>query len=108
VLANMSFPGTFSFIGEFLILIGLGLKNFVLCLFSGLTMVLSAAYSLMLYTQVMLGNIKIDFIKRYCDVTKREFFCLFIYALFVLVLGIMPNFMLEGFVAITPFYLNFI
>lgn len=108
VLSNMSFPGTFSFIGEITILIGVGLKNFMLCFLSGITMVFAAAYSLYLYSFVMLGSPRDFFIKKYADVTKREFVCLFLLAFFTLFLGVFPMYVLDGFYSMVPFYLDFI
>ena len=63
VLANMSFPGTFSFVGELLIFFGLIFVNFLVCILAGSTMVFSAAYSLLFYTNTMLGNMNYFFIK---------------------------------------------
>lgn len=108
VLSNMSFPGTFSFIGEITILIGVGLKNFMLCFLSGITMVFAAAYSLYLYSFVMLGSPRDFFIKKYADVTKREFVCLFLLAFFTIFLGVFPMYVLDGFYSMVPFYLDFI
>lgn len=108
VLSNMSFPGTFSFIGEITILLGIGLKNFLLCLISGLTMVFSAVYSLYLYSFVMLGAPNVFFFKKFGDLTKREFFLLVFLAFFTLFFGFMPYFILDGFYVVTPYYLDFV
>lgn len=94
VLANMSFPGTFSFIGEVLIFFGLIFVNFFLCMFSGITMVLSAAYSLLFYTNTMLGNINHFFIKYFSDVSRREFYMIGSLSFLTLLLGIFPNLLL--------------
>jgi NADH-quinone oxidoreductase subunit M len=45
-LANISLPGTFNFVGELLIFIGIFYKNSTIALFAGLGVVLSAAYSI--------------------------------------------------------------
>lgn len=98
-LANMSFPGTFSFIGELLIFFGLVFVNFLVCLISGITMVLSAAYSLVFYTNTMLGNVNYFFVKYFSDVSRREFFIIFSLVFLTLLLGIYPNlilFIVEG------------
>jgi proton-translocating NADH-quinone oxidoreductase chain M len=91
VLSNMSFPGTFSFIGELLIFFGLVFVNLAVCILSGITMVLSAAYSLALYTHAMLGNINGFFVKFFADVSKREFFMLSVLVFLAIILGIFPN-----------------
>jgi NADH-ubiquinone oxidoreductase chain 4 len=59
-LANMSLPGTSSFIGEFLILVGAFQRN------------LGAAYSLWLYNRVVSGNLKPDFLYKFSDLNGRE------------------------------------
>ena len=45
ILANMSFPTTVNFIGEFLIYTGIFEQNFLIGLWSALSIVLSAGYS---------------------------------------------------------------
>ena len=94
VLANMSFPGTFNFIGELLIFFSLVFINFLICFFSGFTMVLSAAYSLALYTHTMLGNLNYFFVKYFSDVSRREFFMLSSLTVLTLLFGIFPNLIL--------------
>lgn len=94
ILANMSFPGTFSFIGEVLIFFGLIFVNFFVCIVSGLTMVLSASYSLLFYTNTMLGNINHFFVKYFSDSSRREFFMIGSLVALTLLLGIFPNLIL--------------
>lgn len=99
VLANMSFPGTFNFIGEVLIFFGLIFLNVLSCIFSGSTMVLSAAYSLALYTHVTLGNVNYMVVKFFSDTSKREFFLLALLTGLTVLFGIFPNlivFIVEG------------
>ena len=52
-LANMSLPGTSSFIGEFLILVGAFQRNSLVATVAVLGMILSTAYSLWLYIDVI-------------------------------------------------------
>lgn len=94
VLANMSFPGTFSFIGEILIFFSLIFVNFFLCVASGFTMVLSASYSLALYTHTMLGNLNTFFVKYFSDLSRREFFMIGSLTFLTLLLGVFPNLVL--------------
>lgn len=94
VLANMSFPGTFSFVGELLIFFGLIFVNFLVCILAGSTMVFSAAYSLLFYTNTMLGNMNYFFIKSFSDVSRREFFMIGNLVFFTILLGIFPNIIL--------------
>jgi NADH:ubiquinone oxidoreductase subunit 4 (subunit M) len=45
-LANIGFPGTSSFVGEFLILTGVFQTNLVAVVLSGLSMILGGGYAL--------------------------------------------------------------
>jgi NADH-quinone oxidoreductase subunit M len=91
VLANMSFPGTFNFIGELLVFFGLVFVNFFVCLLSGVTMVFSAAYSLALYTHTMLGSLNPFFVKHFSDLSRREFCMIFVLVVLTVFFGIFPN-----------------
>jgi len=60
-IANMSFPGTCNFIGEFLIFLGiadsLAVKEpFILLIFSGFGIILSAIYSIYLLNRILFGT----------------------------------------------------
>lgn len=103
VLANMGFPGTFSFIGEVLIFFGVIFLNLVVCLLAGTSMVLSAAYSLTLYNHTMLGNVNSVFVKYFSDLSYREVFMLGSLAVLTVLFGIFPNLVilpLEGHISI--------
>lgn len=106
VLANMSFPGTFSFIGELLIFFGFVFSNAMLCLFAGATMVFSAAYSLALYTHTMLGGLNFFFVKYYSDLSRREFFIIGSLVFLTIFFGIFPNLIIFLIEANSPFYLD--
>ncbi|XP_037409589.1 NADH-ubiquinone oxidoreductase chain 4-like [Triticum dicoccoides] len=71
-LANMSLPGTSSFIGEFLILVGAFQRNSLVATLAMLGMILGAAYSLWLYNRVVSGNLKPDFLYKFSDLNGRE------------------------------------
>jgi NADH-quinone oxidoreductase subunit M len=59
-MGNVGFPTTSNFIGEFLILIGIFIKNPFIALFAGFGIILSAVYSFWLYTRVFFGTLKTD------------------------------------------------
>lgn len=107
-LANMSFPGTFSFIGEFSVLLGIAFDNIMIAFLAGLSMIFSAIYSLILFSSVMLGKINYNFIKVFGDLTKREFIILTFLVFFVIFFGIFSNIILYGLYSISPFYLDFV
>ncbi|KAF3648632.1 NADH-ubiquinone oxidoreductase chain 4 [Capsicum annuum] len=73
-LANMSSPGTSSFIGEFLILVGAFQRNSLVATLAALGMILGAAYSLWLYNRAVFGNLKPDFLHKFSDPNGKEVF----------------------------------
>lgn len=73
ILGNISFPGTSSFIGEFLILNDVVNVNFELVFFIGLILFLCTVYSLYLYNKVIFGNLNLLKINYIFDLTRREF-----------------------------------
>ena len=95
-LANMSLPGTSSFVGEFLILLGAFQRNTLIATLAAVGMVLSAAYSLWLYNRVVFGAWKVHSMNTFCDFNRREAFILLPFVLAVLWMGIYPEIFLES------------
>jgi NADH-quinone oxidoreductase subunit M len=89
-LSNIAFPGTSSFVGEFLLLIGLFQENVFCSIFAGLSVILSGAYSLWLFNRVAFGNLKSEFLKIYSDITFKEFFILICLCIVSLYIGLLP------------------
>nr|YP_009306119.1 NADH dehydrogenase subunit 4 [Corchorus olitorius]AOO95956.1 NADH dehydrogenase subunit 4 [Corchorus olitorius] len=87
-LANMSSPGTSSFIGEFLILVGAFQRNSLVATLAALGMILGAAYSLWLYNRVVSGNLKPDFLHKFSDSNGRE---VSIFIPFLIGMGVHPK-----------------
>lgn len=73
-LANIGFPGTGNFLGEFLIFIGSFKINTILTIFSALSLIISAIYSLWLYNRISFGNLKIQYLKNFLDLNLKECF----------------------------------
>ena len=90
-LANLSFPGTSSFIGEFLVLLGILKLNTTITFLSATTMIFSGAYSIWLYNRIAFGNLKIYYIKNFIDLTKKEFLIFLPLIVFTILLGIYPS-----------------
>ncbi len=90
-LANIALPGTSSFVGEFLLLIGIFKINIVTCIFSAFGIILCGSYSLWMYNRIVFGNLKLDYTSIYQDITKREFFVLMPLILFIILGGIYPS-----------------
>lgn len=95
ILANISIPGTSSFIGEFLVLIGTYNSNTSVAFLATTGIILGAAYSLWLYNRVIFGNLRVDFISSFYDVTRREFYIFIPLVLLVFIIGVYPDIFLN-------------
>ena len=58
-------------------------------------MLFSAIYSIWLFNRVCFGNLKIQYINKYRDMTRREFFYVFPLAFLTIALGIAPDIILS-------------
>lgn len=112
-LANISFPGTFNFIGEFFVLLGLFIDNPCLAILTIFVMILSTCYALWLYNKLFSGLLtsyllntsnkfsstplffKRSFFLYFNDINLREFYCLVYLLLPTLMLGVIPIFFLD-------------
>jgi len=90
ILSNFGFPGTFNFIGEFLLTFGILNYSFFIAFLSTFSLVLSLMYSLFLYNRIFFGFIKSFFIKFYSDITRLEFIFLLIFLIIIIFGGILP------------------
>lgn len=93
--ANMSIPGTSSFVGEFLILIGAFQANNYAATLASIGMILGGAYSIWLYNRVVFGNFKPNFLDHFADLNRREVCCCAPLLIAVLWMGIYPGTFLE-------------
>nr|AVK39542.1 NADH dehydrogenase subunit 4 [Paralemanea sp.] len=89
--ANIGFPGTSSFIGELLILLGAFQSSIVLTIFISFSMVLSAAYSIWMFNRIMFGVLKVQYFSTFQDVSRKEFTILSLMVLLTLWMGIYPE-----------------
>lgn len=89
--SNISFPGTSSFVGEILVLLGSFQINTVLTFFVSTSMILGAAYSIWLLNRISFGVLKLQYFNYFQDVSRREFWILFSLTVIVLWMGIYPN-----------------
>jgi proton-translocating NADH-quinone oxidoreductase chain M len=90
-MANIALPTTSSFVGEFLLLIGILKASIAGAFFGALSMILGGAYSLWLFNRVAYGHLKLQYFENSIDLNKREFFVLLPFLVGVFVLGIFPN-----------------
>ena len=93
-MSNIAVPGTSSFIGELLILLGLFKSNIIACIIGCTGMVLGGCYSLFLYNRLAFGiptsNLFYGKTLNKLDITLREVFILGTLAIGNLSLGIFP------------------
>ncbi|TDE05049.1 complex I subunit 4 family protein [Flavobacterium hiemivividum] len=88
VLASVSLPTTFNFVGEFTVLYGLSQINIWFALLGGTTIILGAYYMLKMYQQVMLGETNT---KAFVDVTFQEGLALVIILAVLFFFGMYPK-----------------
>lgn len=90
-LANISFPGTSSFVGEFLILVGSFKINTTITFLGATGVIIGATYSLWLFNRIAFGNLKTQYTQKFLDLSFREFCLFFPLLLGTLIVGIYPN-----------------
>lgn len=96
-LGNCGAPLTLNFVGEFMSLYGVFEKLPLLGVLASSSIILSAAYTIYMFNRIALGGSFTKFFdENINDITKREFFLLFILVLFTVVLGIYPSLILDG------------
>lgn len=90
-MGNISLPGTSSFIGEFLVLVGAFNNSIITGVIATTGIILGAGYSLWLYNRVAFGNLRTTYIKEFSDINKREFFVFLPLIVLTLFMGIYPE-----------------
>ncbi len=90
LLSNLGFPGTFNFVGEFLILSSSFFLSTVIVFISLLGLFLSLLYSLFFYNRVIYGSFNY-FIRYFSDGDRLESYILMLLFIVVLFFGLFPN-----------------
>lgn len=90
-MANISFPGTSSFVGEFLILLGSFKTNTSITFLGATGVIIGGAYSLWLFNRIAFGNLKVQYTRKFIDLSSREFILFLPLILGTLMLGLYPN-----------------
>ncbi len=91
IFANAALPGTCNFVGEVLLFTGIFQDNIFVTIFAALGIILSGAYSLWLFNRVAYGNIKMQNINGFSDMSYREFMVLLPLLFLTIFLGLFPN-----------------
>ena len=96
-LGNCGAPLTLNFVGEFMSLYGTFERLPLLGVFASTSIVFSAAYTIYMFNRISFGGSFTKFFdENISDVTKREFFLLFVLVAFTVILGIYPSIILDG------------
>lgn len=96
-LGNCGAPLTLNFIGEFMSLYGVFERLPILGVFASSSIVFSAAYTIYMFNRISFGGSFTKFFEdSISDLTKREFFLLFVLVAFTVILGIYPSIILDG------------
>jgi NADH-quinone oxidoreductase subunit M len=94
IFANFGFPGTSSFIGEFLIVLGLSSVNRIVFILGGFGLIFGTVYNLWLLNRIAFGSLSLK-IKENCDMNLRESLLLLMFLILIILLGIFPSLILE-------------
>ena len=90
-LAAVGLPGTSGFVGEFLILMGVFKKSFLVATIASLGVILAVAYMLWLYKRVIFGELINKDLLKMLDLNKSEIFILTCLAIPTLFFGFYPE-----------------
>jgi len=97
-LANASFPGTSSFIGEFLILLPLFQFNPFIAILTSFSLFFSSLYSIWLVNRILFGPFSF-FLFRLNDLFFREFSILFFFSFLILFFGLFPSLIFDSLIS---------
>jgi NADH-quinone oxidoreductase subunit M len=89
-LANMSFPGTSNFVGELLILAGIGERNSWVMMLTATGIILSAVYAIWVFNRIFFGTLKSEDenINNYADLNRSDYYVFVSLVTVMLILGV--------------------
>ena len=93
-MANIALPGTSSFMGELMLLLGVFKYNSTAGAISCLGVIFCGAYSLWLCNKVLFGNLKNIYTLKFLDLNFKEFLILFPLFFLIIIVGLNPNLIL--------------
>ncbi len=95
MLASVGLPGTSGFVGEVLVLFGAFQVNTWVCALAATSMVLGAAYMLVVYRRVVFGKIERADLRSILDMNLREVAVFAPLIALVFLMGVFPNVFLK-------------
>ena len=94
-LANIAIPGTSSYVGELLVYMGAMEDNRYMGIIGVVGMILGGVYGIWLCNRMIFGELS-RYTKKYRDLSRGELVRLIPNIIFIFMMGIFPNEMLEG------------
>lgn len=94
-LANISFPGTSNFIGEFLILLGLMLREPTAAILVASGIIFGAAYAIWLANRILFRTVYAGRMVGFADLNRREFYMFLPFIVCTIYLGLFPAGLIE-------------
>ena len=95
MFSSMGLPGLNGFVGEFLILLGAWSANPMYTVFAAVGVILAAIYLLWAYQRAMQGPVTNEKNKNLPDLNRREFVLVAALVILIVVIGVMPNLLLN-------------
>ncbi len=89
-MANVGLPGTSGFVGEFLTMLAAFERNTWIAFFAATGVILSAAYALWLYWQVIFGPLEKENLKHILDLSPREIVIMAPLVILTILFGVWP------------------
>lgn len=89
-LANVSLPGTSSFIGEFLVLLGVYQTSAVATVVATGGVILGAVYAIWFYNRVVFGFLRNQFIQTFSDLNLKEVYVGSLLVVLIVFFGLYP------------------
>lgn len=108
ILANIGFPLTSGFVGEFIVINSVGAVNIFVAILLAFSTILTSVYSFWLFSRIFFYTLPFSD-NSSCggrDINKKEFFICFALCIFTIILGVFPNFILDKTECLSLFYLN--
>jgi NADH:ubiquinone oxidoreductase subunit 4 (subunit M) len=102
-LANFSFPGTASFIGEFIILFPLLKLNTFIGILTTFSLLFSSLYSIWLINRIIFGSLTI-YINKFNDLKFREISILILFTTIIIYFGLFPQIIFDKLMISLSYY----
>lgn len=94
-LSNVGLPGTSGFVGEFMVIVAAFHANFCIALLATLTLVIAAAYTLLMYKKIFFGQITNHNVAVLKDIGIHEIFVFGLLSAAIIFIGVYPQWLLE-------------